>query len=123
MKHDILIVEDNSINQIILSKSLVMSGYNVLVVDNPFDAIETLKNLIFDLAIIDIQMANMDGVQLARVIKSMNIDIPLIACTGFNINEMHISEVAFFLLFKAIVRKPYEIKDLKTTIAKYLSAR
>ena len=38
----------------------------------------------FDLIITDLTMPNMTGIQLAKKVKSIRTDIPIILCTGFS---------------------------------------
>ena len=70
----ILIVDDNQTNLLVLENQLKHSGAKVVVVSSAYAAIDLLKDpsaLTIDLAIIDMQMPNMDGLQLATAIHQL----------------------------------------------------
>lgn len=71
----ILVVDDHAVNRNILKHQLVACGYQCECVEHPSKALDRLCEAIergepFDLAIVDMQMPGMDGLQLARYIKA-----------------------------------------------------
>lgn len=71
----ILIVDDHAVNRKILEEQLKAHGYSCESMENPCKAIDRLRQAAergepFDLAILDMQMPAMDGMQLARCIKA-----------------------------------------------------
>ncbi|MCP9452427.1 MAG: PAS domain S-box protein, partial [Nitrospira sp.] len=71
----ILIVDDHAVNRKILEEQLKAHGYSYESVDNSCEALACLRQAAergepFDLAILDMQMPVMDGMQLARCIKA-----------------------------------------------------
>lgn len=80
----ILIVEDNEINQKVLTKVLQKSGYHCTVVDNGADAIEALTtaNIPFTLTIMDVQMPIMNGIEATKLARKEGITTPIIALTA-----------------------------------------
>lgn len=78
-----LVVDDNKINLIILSK--IISKYNSAVEtsSNGLSALEKIKsNANFDFILMDLQMPIMDGYEASKLIKEINPNIPIIAVTG-----------------------------------------
>lgn len=71
----VLVVEDNSYNQILVSKILKNWQCEVDVADNGKIAIEKVKSKMFDLILMDIQLPEMDGYETTSYIRD-NLEIP-----------------------------------------------
>ncbi|WP_350608690.1 response regulator, partial [Pseudoalteromonas sp. MER144-MNA-CIBAN-0113] len=56
----VLVVEDNSINRLIVTNILENSGAQVYLVDNGLECIQTVKLEPFDIILMDIHMPIMD---------------------------------------------------------------
>ena len=84
--HQVLLVEDNKINQLVVLKMLTRLGIDVTTADNGVEALEILNHRSFDLVLMDIQMPKMDGYRAtAEIRKHINPDVrevPVIALTA-----------------------------------------
>ena len=82
----ILVVEDNVINHRLAVKLLQNLGHTAIVVENGKDAITAVKEGIFDLVFMDVQMPEMDGLEATAAIrayeKPKGLHIPIIAMTA-----------------------------------------
>ena len=81
----ILVVEDNRINQKVLSHQLINLGYAIEVAENGAEAVAKVKNRRYDLIFMDVQMPVMDGFQATQEIRSLGEDsssIPIVAVTA-----------------------------------------
>jgi len=67
---DILIVEDDFINQKVVSKILGKMGYHVDIVNNGVEALSILEKQSYDLIFMDIQMPEMDGFETTTQIRN-----------------------------------------------------
>jgi PAS domain S-box-containing protein len=82
-KH-ILVVEDNEINQKVISHNLEYAGLDVTIACNGKEAVDLLeRGDQYDLVIMDLQMPEMNGFQAAIYIRNkLQMNIPIIAMTA-----------------------------------------
>ena len=81
----ILVAEDNITNQKIISKILTLAGHTVSAVDDGEKALDTLLTEDFDIALMDINMPMMNGLEATRLYHFSNEGhehTPIIALTA-----------------------------------------
>ena len=83
----ILLVEDNTTNQLVAQGILANMGLAADAVDNGRKALEALSRAPYDLVLMDVQMPVMDGYECTRSIRDpgtsvLNHDVPIIAMTA-----------------------------------------
>ena len=84
----VLLVEDNTVNQMVASKMLEKIGLTSMVANHGKEALDILQNESFDAVLMDCQMPEMDGFDATRQLrlrhtKSINeTAIPVIAMTA-----------------------------------------
>ncbi|MCF8096141.1 MAG: PAS domain S-box protein [Desulfobacteraceae bacterium] len=85
-KESILLVDDEQFITELEKEYLERMGYRVTARTSSVEALEAYRAMPqkFDLLITDMTMPNMTGDILAREIKSIRPDIPVILCTGFS---------------------------------------
>ncbi len=83
-KKSILYIEDESTNRLLVRKILELEGYTVFEAEDGITGIEIAERENIDLIILDINMAGMNGYEIATRIKAMDNlkNIPLIAFTA-----------------------------------------
>ncbi len=76
----LLVVDDNSMNRIMLSRYITRLGYQATLVENGRQALDKLQNEPFDLVLLDVEMPEMDGYQVLEQLKAdLRLrDIPVI---------------------------------------------
>ncbi|TGN18934.1 PAS domain-containing hybrid sensor histidine kinase/response regulator [Leptospira idonii] len=84
----ILVAEDNSTNQIVISGILRKFGVTAKIVNHGKEAVSALEIAEYDLVLMDCQMPEMDGFEATGVIRSessnvLNKKIPIIALTAY----------------------------------------
>ena len=65
----LLIVDDNKVNRLLLSRNVELLGYHASVAENGRIAMQRLRDEIFDLVLLDIEMPEMDGFEVLEAIK------------------------------------------------------
>ncbi|BAY51369.1 two-component hybrid sensor & regulator [Thermostichus vulcanus NIES-2134] len=105
----VLIVEDNATNRQILALQIKKWKMQPLVAESGASALALLQQQGWvDLAILDLQMPEMDGVTLARQIRAAYGELPLILLTSLG-NTLTESEKA---LFSSLISKPVKQSTL-----------
>jgi len=85
----ILIVEDQQDSRQMLARLLEMEGYTVLTAENGATALEAIGNERPDVALIDIGLPDLDGMEVARRVKAELAEsaVRLVALTGYGRKE------------------------------------
>ena len=82
----VLVAEDNAVNQMLVTRLIEKRGHSVKVVANGREALAALKQGTYDLALMDVQMPEMDGFEatgeLRKREKRTGLRIPVIALTA-----------------------------------------
>lgn len=83
---DILVVDDNRLNRMKLSRSLEQQGHQVVLAENGQEALDILANQSFDVVLLDIIMPEMDGYEvLGRMKADANLrNIPVIVISALD---------------------------------------
>ncbi len=108
----LLIIDDEPAIARVLAEQLERLGYNVTTSTDPEEALEVLTEdpTDFDLAITDLQMPRMDGVQLAARLAAVSPDLPVVLITG---NRLSVpSTVMRAAGVREVVDKPFQIREL-----------
>ena len=66
----LLIVDDNKVNRLLLSRNIELLGHRASLAENGRVAMEMLKSQSFDLLLLDIEMPEMNGFEVLEAIKS-----------------------------------------------------
>ena len=81
----VLVVEDNSVNQLVAIGQLHRLGHTAFVAPSGAEALAALARDPFDIILMDVQMPDMDGYEVTRRIRAMDSPlnaIPIIAITA-----------------------------------------
>jgi len=116
--YDILVVDDTTAMADILVMFLQLEGFTARAVENGMKALELLEDGMPRMAFIDLTMPVMDGLELARRIRSQETgrDIRLIALTGWD-DEAHRNE-ASDAGFDDYLVKPVSPATLRESLAR-----
>ena len=117
--HRILIVDDEDDLRELLSHVLSARGYEIQSAANGEEAILALKRESFDLALLDIQMPKINGIQVLRYINENAPSTRAIMLTGYADlkNAMEAREFGA----TDFISKPYKLDDILSTIQRALN--
>ncbi len=120
-KATILYVEDNSDNRKLVRRVLEVEGYEVIEATNGLQAMECLETRSIDLALMDINMPEMDGYTLTSRIKANPrfANLPIVAVTA---NVMRGDrERSLQAGCDGYIQKPIDIDTLAQQIERFLT--
>lgn len=106
----VLIVDDDREVLATLTDALLMIGYTVTTAENGREAHHFFRKSTFDLAIVDVDMPVMNGLDLTREIKKIRRDFPVILITGFS--HLYKPLEVLNLDVEAFLQKPIHIPRL-----------
>ncbi|HEY5364872.1 MAG TPA: adenylate/guanylate cyclase domain-containing response regulator [Casimicrobiaceae bacterium] len=80
----LLVVDDNKVNRLLLTRSLELQGHSVALAENGRIALEMLKRDPYDLLLLDIEMPEMNGFQvLETLVRDPQLrDLPVIVTSS-----------------------------------------
>lgn len=116
----ILLVDDEESVVRLEKQMLQRLGYRVTEVTSSIDAVRAFNATpdAFDLVFSDMTMPNITGDELARKLRAVRADIPIIICTGFS--ERINQEKADALGVNGVLMKPVVMYDLAKKVRKVL---
>lgn len=116
MKPRIMLVDDEESFANTLAERLTIRDYDVTVSFNGNDALKKIKNLNFDVVILDVAMPGIDGIDALREIKKLKPLTEVIMLTGHATVETAIEGMRLGAL--DYLTKPCETEDLAEKINK-----
>ncbi len=66
----LLVVDDNKVNRLLLTRSLELQGHSVASAENGRIALDALRRESFDLLLLDMEMPEMNGFQVLEQLKA-----------------------------------------------------
>ncbi len=115
----ILIVDDQSDVREILSEFLSFKGYDVIQAENGELALQEYCNAKPDVAVVDVEMPKMNGLQFSQRVLEKNETFPIIIISAYleNYSRSDINSIGV----KAVMQKPLDLNDLYNNIQAVLT--
>jgi DNA-binding NtrC family response regulator len=117
----VLIADDDDGIRFVLEDLLTRLGHGFVSVADGFDALQTLQEQHFDLALLDIRMDGMDGLEVLRNIRKTNPELIVVIITAHGTPDQAmeaIREGAYDYF-----TKPFEVPELRITIQRALEKK
>jgi DNA-binding NtrC family response regulator len=106
----LLLVDDEIAFVEVLAKRLARRGFQVTKAFSGTEGIRVLRGQDFDVAVVDLKMEDMDGIEVLKIFKKMAPEIPVIMLTGHG--SEHSAEEGLRCGAFDYLNKPYELDDL-----------
>lgn len=107
MNERILIIEDETAIQSILSELLTDAGYEIEVASDGLEGVTKFREKPFSLVLLDILMPKIDGYGVCEIIRQES-SIPIIMLTALDEEEAQVK--AFELKVDDYITKPFSVK-------------
>ncbi|MBF0472805.1 MAG: response regulator [Nitrospirae bacterium] len=78
----LLLVDDETGYVEILSKRMSKRGIEVTAAYSGAEAIRAMRGRYFDAAVLDLKMEDMDGIEILKILRTMDSKMPVIMLTG-----------------------------------------
>ncbi len=109
----ILIAEDEKNIREGLAEFLIDCGYQIYQAEDGQQGLEIFKKEKIDLALLDIKMPHMTGIELLKEIRKTS-DIPVLFLTAYNDEDYKLQ--AFSALVDGYIEKPFSLRLVKVRI-------
>ena len=116
----ILIVDDDPRINLILQQLLRIKGHEGVAAESGACALDLIKQGAFDVAITDLRMPHMNGLEFLREAKALKPSMPVILVTAYASNETAAESIKLGVF--DYVSKPFKFDDLLATIERALTA-
>ena len=118
MNAKILYVEDDAALSFITKDQLELAGYEVIHCADGKEAVQTFEKGVFDMAILDIMLPNVDGFTIASKIREVNDQIPILFLSAKSLEEDRLK--GFELGADDYLTKPFSMEELQYKIKVFL---
>ncbi|MHB2154690.1 response regulator [Calditrichota bacterium GD2] len=110
----VLVVDDAPDVREMISDFLQMEGYNVVTASNGLEALEVMEKENPQVAVVDIEMPRMNGLEFAKKVLNQNPDFPIVIISAYV--EKYSMEYISKIGIKNILRKPIKLVELSKAI-------
>ena len=120
-KANILYVEDDETLSFITKDNLELNGYKVTHVEEGSKVLEVFEAGQFDLCLLDVMLPNVDGYEIARLLRKKDTHIPILFLTAKSLKEDRIKGLA--IGGDDYITKPFSIEELILRIEVFLKRK
>lgn len=118
MTKKILVVDDEAHIRLLYTEELTEEGYEVITAEGGQNLLEKIEKEKPDLVVLDIKMADYNGLDLLQDIRNKFYDLPVMLCSAYDTFKDDIKSIAA----DYYVIKSFDLSELKSKISEILSA-
>jgi CheY-like chemotaxis protein len=109
----ILVVEDDPVNQMILTDFLAANGYQTVTAASGPEGIDRYDLELPDLCLVDVQLPRKNGFELVREIKGRGRPVPvLLMSAAYNDHDQSTRTIQLGALADGYLSKPFDLVHL-----------
>jgi len=121
MRPSVLLVDDEAGGRNLLAGFLIKKGYDVGAFPDAETALEAFKKKGFDLALLDVKLPGMSGIELTKNILEIDPVLPVVLVTAYGGVETAIAGMKAGA--EDYLTKPVDLEELELVMAKQLEKR
>ena len=106
----LLLVDDETGFVEVLAKRLARRNVQAALAASGSEGIRLLKRFDFDVAVLDLKLEDMDGIEILKIFKKMDPHLPVIMLTGHGSEQASIDGMRYGAF--DYLTKPHELEDL-----------
>ncbi len=118
MEEKILIVDDQYGIRILLNEVFQKEGYKTFQAANGVQAIDIVTKHSPDLVLLDMKIPGMDGIEILKRLKAIDVDIQVIIMTAYG--ELDMIQEAKDLGAITHFAKPFDIDEIRDAVKKHM---
>jgi len=111
---NIMAIDDEEYILEVIRDILIDMGHQVATFSNVKEALEVFRSKSYDIVLTDLGMPEISGFEVAKTVKSIDRETPVILLTGWNIEERDDRKVASYVDY--VLRKPFSMDNLCSII-------
>jgi len=116
MKRKILFIDDDKELSDEMVELLEAEGYEVQTAFDGFQAEKLIKESPYDVILLDLKMPLLNGTDLLKRLKKIDLQSKIILISGKPFIEKEIKKYGLLPMISGFISKPYDVKRLLDTI-------
>jgi DNA-binding NtrC family response regulator len=117
----LIVIDDEEDLREMLEFLLSRDGFEVVTVDSGMAAVALARDQKFDLAITDLKMPGMNGIETLTALKALDPSLQVIIATGYATDQA--AAECMRRGAYGYLRKPFELADLRAVVERALDER
>jgi len=113
----VLVVDDETAICDLVAHVLISEGYDPVSCNHPAEAIAAVEKNVFSLALVDIRLPEMDGLDLAAKLRERIPQLPIIFMTGYGTLDSAVRAIK--LGAYDFLRKPFSVTELRLCLRRF----
>jgi DNA-binding NtrC family response regulator len=119
---DILVVDDEKDICWALENALGDEGHHITQVNRGEDAIREVRRRPFTLAIVDVKLPGMSGIEVSRAIGQLDPRMKIVIISGYHYEEdQPIQEGIRRRMYRGFISKPFELNEVSALVRRVLA--